>query len=238
MDKQWLKRIVSVPLLFILSIIPIPLQADDREDHAQELVKIAEQRLAEGKDEAALRIANIVLSEFPDTRAANKAKEIVGAVGNSSSGTAPRTKSTTINPGSPDPAKACLWGLIPGGGQFHMGSYHNKAGNKKRACWNYCNGVGTVIGVPAYTVLAAVGIAESGDPSIEDNCLYQGYTCLFGDQCLQNYQNACLVVGVVSLIAVPTLWGGGAFTAWSDAKRVQAGDTTDAIFPRRNLWKK
>jgi|GEM_PF-5454460 len=235
---SFVRRGFNVFLVLALCISPASLSAGEREEHAQELVKIAEQRLAEGKEEAAISIANTVISEFPETRAVNKANEIIRAAGSSSSGSSPPTKSKTFNSGAPDPARACLWGIIPGGGQFYVGAYHSKVGNRKRAGWNYFTGAGTLIAVPVYTALAAVGFSEGNDPSIDENCLYQGYACLFGDQCLDNYQTACLIVGIVSCVAVPTLWGGGAFTAWSDAKRVQVGDTADVIFPKRNIFRK
>lgn len=211
---------------------PFLLLADEtREEHAQELVKLAEQRLAEGKTEIALGLANIVIDKYPETRACTKAKEIKRLAGEKASSKS-TTNAKSIATGEPDPAKACLWGFLPGGGQFYMGNYFRKVGNTRSANRDYFVGTGIAVSVPGYALLGAVGIAQSKDPFFDDNCIYDIYSCLFGDQCLQSYQKACLITGVVSLIAVPVLWGGGAFSAWSEARVVRSGDTIKVKLPR------
>jgi len=167
------RNLRAIPVILLITT-PVILGADDaRENHAQELVKIAEQRLSEGKTDAALSIANTVLEDFPDTQAAYKAKEIKKLAlekTTSTSGTAKSgTNTRTVISGEPDPASACLWGFLPGGGQFYMGNYYHKVGNKRSANWDYFTGTGIAIGVPGYALLGAMGISQSNDPVIDNN---------------------------------------------------------------------
>jgi hypothetical protein len=229
-DKRWTGWGVLLVLIAIQIIDPgILLSSTNDEEYAQDLVSMAEQRLAQGKPEEALKLAEMVISEFPDTRAVHKAQEIKELASSQSSETIPLTKSSAVNP--PDPGKACLWGLIPGAGQYYIANYYRKAGNRKKAGNQYFLGTGTLIGVPAYSLLALIGLSQSEDPIFDDCCLYGTSSCLVDNQCLANYQNACLIVGIGSMIAVPVLWGGGAYTAWATARRIQKGDTLQSKIP-------
>jgi hypothetical protein len=129
MEKQWLRRGMALVIVLALCLPPLALMADSREDSAQELASMAEKLLAQGEKEEAIRLANIVFSEFSDTRAARKAEEIKRLAEAESEEEAPTTPATPAPEQAPttsvnewpDPKVAFRRGCYyPGGGQFYL----------------------------------------------------------------------------------------------------------------------
>jgi hypothetical protein len=211
----FVKRGFSLLVPLIMCIVPISLMADSREEYAQDLIGLAEKHLAQGNKAEAVRIADIVISEFSDTRAVHKAEEIKRLAGSDATRKAPTTKSRTVTSGEPDPGKACAWGIIPGGGLLYLGSYYSKVNNQRKATGNYLGGVGALIGIPV-TVAGGIG------------CIYKSQHLDGGTLCLDLdplLEAGYLFLGIVFLGAAAISWPGSAIGASVEARKIQKGDT-------------
>jgi hypothetical protein len=215
--------------LSVFFIIPLVLLADphddcNREKSAQEIVRLAEDELSEGNTRQASLIADLVLREFSDTRAAYKAGEIklLAAEATSDSVT-----SDTISVEPPKPLNACLWGIIPGGGQFYMADYHRRAKNRNLMWTEIGLGSFVLVGTPVAGVSGLLFLSQYEDPVLDDCCAGRFFLPSFEENCmsLEGYQTTCLVLGILASAGVPLLWGGSAGLAWSEARGESVIDT-------------
>jgi hypothetical protein len=197
MHKIGLKREVALVVVLTVCLTPAILMANSREEYAQDLVRMAENYLAKDDNAQAIRLADIVISEFSDTRAVHKAKEIKRLAESGATGKAPTTKSQTVTSGEPDPGKACAWGIIPGGGQFYMANYYRKV-NDSEAGLQFAYGCATAACVSLTTGLSLYWVLEGETGPVNTQA-----------------------VGVGGLLIAPIFWGGAAFTAWLDARSEQ-----------------
>lgn len=244
-------RGLTAILVLMVLFVSVGYSADlYREQRAQDLVKAAEVELAMGNTQNSILITDFILAQYADTRAKYKAGQIKElALADASAGEASGTAQSSVRP--PRPASACLWGIIPGGGQFYMADYHRRAANKNRMWTDIAVGGFALAGTPVAGVSSLVFLGQSQDPLIDECCISNCLLYVFEDDCVNvdNYQTACLVLGILTAAGVPLLWGGSAGLAYSEAKMTSApdtltlpspADTTDAkpSFIRRCLFGK
>jgi hypothetical protein len=219
--------------LSVLFIIPVVLFADDpyddryREESAQKIVRLAEDELSRGNAGQASQIADLVLAEFPDTRAAYKAGEIklLAAADEATSTDSGTYDTITVKP--PRPLNACLWAVIPGGGQFYMANYHRRAKNRNMMWTEIAVGSFALAGTPVAGISSLVFLSQAEDPIVDDCCLGRLFFDASGETCvnINTYQTTCLVLGILTAAGVPLLWGGSAGIAWSEARKESTVDT-------------
>ncbi|MBN2379068.1 hypothetical protein JXM67_04630 [candidate division WOR-3 bacterium] len=98
-------------LVLALTIVPFNLGADSREEeHAAELVQMAETRFSDGRTDAGLKICDMVLEKYSHTRAATKAAQLkrMAESGTSIVTTSPTSTSFTPSSGEEEHARELL----------------------------------------------------------------------------------------------------------------------------------
>ena len=105
--RSYVKR-TYVFVLGLMCLIPMTASGSaGEEEHAAELVEMAETRLSDGRTEAGLKICDMVLEKYAHTQAAAKAAELKGKAATSTSiSTSTPTATTTSSTTNGDEAHA------------------------------------------------------------------------------------------------------------------------------------